>query len=353
MRPLQMFVRLLLMGTVLLISHLAAFGEENVPPPSQKDLKAKSCVANMRVLSGALKMYEMNHSQPMKVLDMEILKKEGYLSSPIRCPGRGDYSIKCSSEGNSLQCSKHGTIGVFQPSPKAAGILEGEDSIEKEMGRLKKNVSQNVELAKSFLESILEEAGSKLDTWNPFSPVCAEGWCENYVESAFSVPEEALPGILHKLEYFAHRKAPIILENILVESLLSDGKANVKRLGLRVYYGTKAPIKKVFPNSRTLIAGAETLLQRIPFSMENLKTDGNQGPGKSSQFFPGVCLRNLRIDSDFRFLFEGCSQHSPKEIGLEETLRKTGNFKEMFLDKADLHTSQNITLYFFQLSGRL
>ena len=86
--------------------------------------RERSCFNNLRIISGAVEMYNMDHSEMMDTLNLELLQKERYLKSPIRKPESDcDYFRK---EGNSadgsvvISCKRHGSL------------IEAEEKIKKE-----------------------------------------------------------------------------------------------------------------------------------------------------------------------------------------------------------------------------
>jgi competence protein ComGC len=86
--------------------------------PDRKSMKSgvsaeNLCHANMRVLLGAVEMYNMDHSEMINIMDESVIKKlmsEGYLlKSFSRCPAKGKYknSGDLSSVGV-IECTTHG-----------------------------------------------------------------------------------------------------------------------------------------------------------------------------------------------------------------------------------------------------
>lgn len=76
--------------------------------------RAKACFINLRVIHGALEMYEMDHGT-MERLDLKVLYDGKYLKSEIRCPeagtgcfhGRSITSEKI-ADGTAVSCEVHG-----------------------------------------------------------------------------------------------------------------------------------------------------------------------------------------------------------------------------------------------------
>lgn len=80
--------------------------------------RTKACYSNMRVILGAVEMYNMDHTEMMKQLsDSDVIEggtlvKEGYLKSPIRkpTPGCRYFSVGDLSIDGHIECSKHGRV---------------------------------------------------------------------------------------------------------------------------------------------------------------------------------------------------------------------------------------------------
>ena len=77
-------------------------------------LKARryACCANMRVLLGAIEMYNMDNVEMIKSnLDTDLLCSQKYLKSKMSCPCAGKYSIEGDiTEDGYIKCSAHGTV---------------------------------------------------------------------------------------------------------------------------------------------------------------------------------------------------------------------------------------------------
>ncbi|NLF95254.1 MAG: hypothetical protein GX569_00860 [Candidatus Riflebacteria bacterium] len=86
----------------------------------------KSCAANMRVMTAATEMYNMDNQTAMSELNVNELVKGQYLKEPMKCPNGGTYSSRgdLAKEGE-IVCSIHNTIndlkiydGPAQPAAK-------------------------------------------------------------------------------------------------------------------------------------------------------------------------------------------------------------------------------------------
>ena len=80
-------------------------------PPFNRDIKA-ICHSNIRVLSGGVEMYNMDHSTMMSTLNIDTLIKEKYIKYPPQTP---DPECEYYSEGDLakdgfIACKKHGPI---------------------------------------------------------------------------------------------------------------------------------------------------------------------------------------------------------------------------------------------------
>lgn len=81
---------------------------------------ARACAANMRVMTGAIEMYNMDHSEMLKEPDFSmfseggVMLETGLLKQPIQLPTdkcsysfTGDFS---DIDSGVISCSVHGTI---------------------------------------------------------------------------------------------------------------------------------------------------------------------------------------------------------------------------------------------------
>ncbi|MFC1745086.1 hypothetical protein ACFL35_13920 [Candidatus Riflebacteria bacterium] len=85
----------------------------------------KACFANIRVMHGAIEMYNMDTSTMMKILDssnLDKLLKKSYLKTIPLCPNKGEYTGSGLDADGIPQCSFHGTIG----KPKAITLPDKE-----------------------------------------------------------------------------------------------------------------------------------------------------------------------------------------------------------------------------------
>lgn len=81
------------------------------PPSLGRDSKY-ACYSNIRVLTGAVEMYNMDHATMMSTLDTDTLVKEHYLKYPPKGP---DPDCEYYSEGDLIEdgiiaCKKHGAL---------------------------------------------------------------------------------------------------------------------------------------------------------------------------------------------------------------------------------------------------
>jgi hypothetical protein len=83
--------------------------------PLKKD-KTTQCLSNIRVITGAIEMYNMDHSQMMTELDLDKLVESHYLKEiPIKPTDKCDYFIvgDILSDGY-IACKKHGTVSDYK-----------------------------------------------------------------------------------------------------------------------------------------------------------------------------------------------------------------------------------------------
>lgn len=78
---------------------------------AREQARGKSCAANMRVIQGAVEMYNMDHEEMMKNLDFSLLTgNAGYLKSTPMCPSNGFYSETDDlSISGTICCTIHNT----------------------------------------------------------------------------------------------------------------------------------------------------------------------------------------------------------------------------------------------------
>lgn len=82
---------------------------------AREQARPKACASNMRVLMGAVEMYNMDNGVMMRVLDQELLREGGYLRALVQCPEQvGTYGSvgDLSDENGRVACTIHGVIGV-------------------------------------------------------------------------------------------------------------------------------------------------------------------------------------------------------------------------------------------------
>ncbi|MBQ3644361.1 MAG: hypothetical protein II961_07160 [Candidatus Riflebacteria bacterium] len=79
---------------------------------ARSSAREKACYSNMRVLQGAVEMYNMDHATMMSNLDIPTLVKEGYLKGELRGPEPDcDYFSKGDlSKDGCIFCKRHGCV---------------------------------------------------------------------------------------------------------------------------------------------------------------------------------------------------------------------------------------------------
>jgi competence protein ComGC len=101
---------------LIVISSIIILTMISVPeyPRQRPSARQKSCYSNMRVLMGAVEMYNMDHSIMMKELDQKKLISEKYLKGPeLTCPEsyeKGTYSGTKLDDVGEVICSYHGGL---------------------------------------------------------------------------------------------------------------------------------------------------------------------------------------------------------------------------------------------------
>ncbi len=78
---------------------------------ARDNARAKACQANMRVIMGALEMYEMDTGKKPTCLDFGALKETNILPSEPKCPDGGTYSATPQAQGPcEIRCTVHGAL---------------------------------------------------------------------------------------------------------------------------------------------------------------------------------------------------------------------------------------------------
>ncbi|EKD83444.1 MAG: hypothetical protein ACD_39C00674G0001, partial [uncultured bacterium] len=130
-----------LMIVVVIIGVLAAIATPNFRK-AREQARDKACMANIRVLTGAVEMYNMDNSQGMQQLNMELLLKNKYLKSRIIGSESGCY-YKAEgnlNEGGEIYCELHGTIEGQRPQEMRRDKYAADDYRQNEM-KAKSDVS--------------------------------------------------------------------------------------------------------------------------------------------------------------------------------------------------------------------
>ena len=79
---------------------------------ARSSAREKACFSNIRVLSGAVEMYNMDHNTMMTTLDIKELVKDCYLKqAPVGPePDCEYYSIGDLSDNGVIACKRHGKV---------------------------------------------------------------------------------------------------------------------------------------------------------------------------------------------------------------------------------------------------
>lgn len=107
------FTLIELMIVIAIIGILAAIAIPNFRK-AREQAREKACYANMRVLLGAIEMYNMD-TKDMITTDLggqDGLIDGQYLKGKVECPIGGDYSLTSDITGanGKVTCSRHQTV---------------------------------------------------------------------------------------------------------------------------------------------------------------------------------------------------------------------------------------------------
>lgn len=105
------FTLIELMIVIAIIGILAAMAIPNFKK-AREQAREKACYSNIRVLLGAIEMYNMDHSVMMNSPEQSKLTgTNGYLKAEVVCPETGGtYEGSNLSQDGILSCSIHGAV---------------------------------------------------------------------------------------------------------------------------------------------------------------------------------------------------------------------------------------------------
>lgn len=105
------FTLIELMIVIAIIGILAAIAVPNFKK-AREQAREKSCYANIRVILGAVEMYNMDNSTMCSTIDDSVgALVGGYLKQKPNCPSTsGGYSGSNLHDTGKICCSVHGTV---------------------------------------------------------------------------------------------------------------------------------------------------------------------------------------------------------------------------------------------------
>lgn len=104
------FTLIELMIVIAIIGILAAIAIPNFKK-ARESARQKSCYANIRVILGAVEMYNMDSSQMMDNLDINGLVTQGYLKSePAKPESDCGYNGSNLTGNGVITCTRHGSV---------------------------------------------------------------------------------------------------------------------------------------------------------------------------------------------------------------------------------------------------
>ncbi len=91
---------------------------------ARAEAQGKACSANMRVMTGAIEMFNMDHEKMATDLDLKALVGQNYLKDEPRCPAQGEYRYLPGKEAGdfTIECSLHGTVEA--PKKPSAAVAD-------------------------------------------------------------------------------------------------------------------------------------------------------------------------------------------------------------------------------------
>ncbi len=170
-----------------------------MPPPLRHvhpDASIKTCFSNIRVIDGAIEMYNLDNDQKMTSLDFSVLLKEKYLKELPRKP-RSEcdyYSEGDLTQGGYIACKKHGSI--------ESSIRKQEKELEEKKKTIDYKLTNTFPNLDEFLKKISDtimSCFSRVINWLPLGNIAFFIFFAIYCVLGFTIQSTNMPYLIFSL----------------------------------------------------------------------------------------------------------------------------------------------------------